>query len=312
MNIINLLTRPDKKTIFLRSSILSFTACISFVPLISYLLGIPTPTILTLLCLAPGFIIVVKASDDIEMNLPSWAKVLPYLALVLGGLIITFLSANSFIFFAAMSLCLSCFFLVPATGGWIGFLKESKRKERNRMQALWLKNAECATQINDLRAHENMLQDWVRELDPDTLHEIATNWNWDAGTDLLVEILRHPDCDRGTAMTVYALAEPSYYERASISIDESDEGYVVLNTVMRGFENGQYQSGQFALDPDFTLFKLKAYREEKRASDDPIIWDLPDRAFESLAGKTPKPKYELKYGEAFMIAFDDWSDEQKR
>ena len=81
---------------------------------------------------------------------------------------------------------------------------------------------------------------------------------------------------------------------------------------MRGFENGQYQSGQFALDQDFTLSKLKAYREEKRVSNDPLIWDLPDRAFEPLIGRTTKPKYELKFGETFMIAFDVWSNEQRR
>ncbi len=185
-------------------------------------------------------------------------------------------------------------------------------KELRQLETQWYRNGEADTQIEKLRDLENGLRNWVRELNPDTLHEIALNWNWDAGTDLLVEILCHPDCDRGTAMTIYALADPSFYERASISTDESDEGYVILSTVMRGFENGQYQVGQFAIDPDFTLSELKAYRDKKCESDDPIIWNLPDRAFEPLAGRVPRPKYQLMNGETLMIAFGDWVKEQRR
>ncbi len=47
------------------------------------------------------------------------------------------------------------------------------------------------------------LQTYLASAAPEDWHQVAWNWNWDAGEDSLRWIARQPNCDRGTALLLY-------------------------------------------------------------------------------------------------------------
>jgi hypothetical protein len=47
--------------------------------------------------------------------------------------------------------------------------------------------------------HEKLLLVWLEAHGPDEWHQVAIDWNWDAGVEILAWIAAQPGCDRATA-----------------------------------------------------------------------------------------------------------------
>lgn len=82
---------------------------------------------------------------------------------------------------------------------------------------------------------------------PEEIHYLATQYNWDNGDELIYEIVNHPHCDKGTALMLYYLAEPLLYYAK----------YKDIEDVIKNKENNW----------EINSFKLIKYIEDKIISD---------------------------------------------
>lgn len=93
---------------------------------------------------------------------------------------------------------------------------------------------------------------YLAQATPEEWHQVAWNWNWDAGIEPLRWIIRQPTCDRGTALLVYWYAGPRYKARYA-SRDEVPlyqlEGFDLVMEIEAGFLAGRYSNAQISFDP---------------------------------------------------------------
>ena len=88
--------------------------------------------------------------------------------------------------------------------------------------------------------------------DPEELHQLAANLNWDTGVSHIAEVIRHPALDRGTALLIFWLGGPGWHYRYA-SRDEvpKDERatYDLLKEIEKRYVSDQFRSRAIRVDP---------------------------------------------------------------
>ena len=71
---------------------------------------------------------------------------------------------------------------------------------------------------------------------PDDLHRIILNYNWDDGFEIPNAVLDNENCELSTALTIFELAEGVEYltEKEQIAYDEYDKEFASLWLAMCG------------------------------------------------------------------------------
>ena len=96
------------------------------------------------------------------------------------------------------------------------------------------------------------LMTYLARATPDQWHQVAWNWNWDAGTAPLRWIIRQPNCDRGTALLVYWYGGPRFlaqYETRDEVPEFALEHYDLTMEIERAYLAGAYTRQEIAFDP---------------------------------------------------------------
>ncbi len=93
---------------------------------------------------------------------------------------------------------------------------------------------------------------YLAQATPDDWHQVAWNWNWDAGTEPLQWIVRQPACDQGTALLIYWYGGPRYYAKYTTRDEVSvylREGYDFLMEIERRYLDNAYTRQEIAFNP---------------------------------------------------------------
>lgn len=144
-----------------------------------------------------------------------------------------------------------------------------------------------------MEEHEQALVDWLSARGSDEWHQVAIDWNWDAGVDVLAWIAAQPDCDRATAQALIVLGGADYYlrfpDRATLVAEQpvNLEVFDLLVPIIARWNAGGYTRSEFASDdPGGLESQRRRHRAAEEAQGDrPTPYRLDDSVFEPLSGR---------------------------
>ena len=152
-----------------------------------------------------------------------------------------------------------------------------------------------------MQAHEQILVAWLKTRSPDDWHQVAIDWNWDAGLDVLAWIASQPECDRATAQHLILNGGADYFVRfadrdalmaqAPWNVEPFD---LLLPTITR-WNAGFYQRSEIASsDPAELARKEHDYRQaeaECMGNGQTLPWQLDDHVFQHFTGREFSHEY---------------------
>jgi len=152
-----------------------------------------------------------------------------------------------------------------------------------------------------MEAHEQALVNWLETHSPEDWHQVAIDWNWDAGLDILAWIASQPDCDRATAQHLIVNGGADYF----VSFADRDalmaqapynlEPFDLLQSTIARWNAGAYRRSEIAsTDPDDLAQKERRYRQAEAdaiGSGQALPWQLDEQVFQRLAGRVFSYKY---------------------
>jgi len=154
-----------------------------------------------------------------------------------------------------------------------------------------------------MQAHEQTLVAWLKTHSPDDWHQVAIDWNWDAGLDVLAWIAAQPECDRATAQHLILNGGADYFVRFADrdalmkQAPYNVEPFDLLLPVITRWNAGCYHRSEIASsDPGELARKEHDYRlAEAECDGRPLPWKLDERAFQPLAGR----EFSYRYAEGW-------------
>ncbi|MBN6151955.1 DUF4274 domain-containing protein [Xanthomonas sp. AmX2] len=148
-----------------------------------------------------------------------------------------------------------------------------------------------------MQEHERTLRRWLQAHGPDDWHQVAMDWNWDAGIDILAWIAAQPDCDRATAQHLIIGCGPHYYlrfpNRGAVLVDApySIEPFDLLFRTAERWNSGFYARSQIATsEPDDLRREEREYRLAEAEYGSPA-WRLDAGVFRPLQGRELSYRY---------------------
>ena len=87
---------------------------------------------------------------------------------------------------------------------------------------------------------------------PEELHQVAAQFNWDGGCAELRAFIEHPACDQGTALLVFWHGAPGYhyrYEARSVVPPGERETYDLLKRIEEKYLTGGFRYQRIRVDP---------------------------------------------------------------
>lgn len=144
-----------------------------------------------------------------------------------------------------------------------------------------------------MEEHERTLVDWLKAHGPDDWHQVAIDWNWDAGVAVMAWIAAQPDCDRATAQDIIVKGGADYYlrfaDRADLMAREAVniEAFDLLVPIIARWNAGGYVCSQIAsYEPQCLGDQERRHREAEAANagrPQPFVLDA--SVFQPLAGR---------------------------
>lgn len=150
-----------------------------------------------------------------------------------------------------------------------------------------------------MEAHEQVLVDWLTARGPDEWHQVAIDWNWDAGVDVLAWIAARPDCDRATAQSLIVNGGADFYlrfpDRATLEAEHpyNLEAFDLLVPIIARWNNEGFARSEIAsyepqlLEPQ----RLRHRAAEVAQGEKPLPFRLDDSVFDVLTGREFKYRY---------------------
>jgi len=150
-----------------------------------------------------------------------------------------------------------------------------------------------------MQEHEQTLVRWLDAHGPDDWHQVAIDWNWDAGLAVLAWIAARPDCDRATAQHLILNGGADYFvrfvDRDALMADApyNVEPYDLLLPTITRWRAGFYRRSEIASPPrEHLMQQERRYRQaEADLAGQPMPWTLDASVFEPLAGKVFSYRY---------------------
>ncbi|WP_218096385.1 DUF4274 domain-containing protein [Paenibacillus solanacearum] len=97
--------------------------------------------------------------------------------------------------------------------------------------------------------------------DPDTLHIIAANYNWNDGFEIPYLILNNKSCDLGTALMIFYLAEGELFLLEAHNTSKNKEWISFLNNLYDRINENLFINKSIKYIP--VLSKIQAYKIKK-------------------------------------------------
>lgn len=134
---------------------------------------------------------------------------------------------------------------------------------------------------------------WLETHGPDDWHQVAIDWNWDAGTEILEWIAAQPQCDRATAQDMAINSDITYHlrypDRAALMADApyNVEGFDLVLPIIERWNTGFYTRSEIAsYEPKRLRQEQQRYRAaEAERKGHPLPWQLDDSIFQPLEGR---------------------------
>jgi len=152
-----------------------------------------------------------------------------------------------------------------------------------------------------MQAHEHTLVTWLKTHSPADWHQVAIDWNWDAGLDVLAWIASQPECDRATAQHLILNGGADYFVRfadrdavmaqAPYNVEPFD---LLLPTITRWNAGFYHRSEIASSDPDDLAQKERRYREAEAdciGAGQSLPWQLDEQVFQGLVGRVFSYEY---------------------
>lgn len=94
---------------------------------------------------------------------------------------------------------------------------------------------------------------------PEELHYLADQHNWDDGVTILQWIADSKNCSQATALQIFWLAQPqdfqSYKLTESLKDDDADKTFNLVKTIYKNYQEGFYQKADIHFDPAIHIEK---------------------------------------------------------
>ena len=105
---------------------------------------------------------------------------------------------------------------------------------------------------------------------PEDLHRIILNYNWDDGFELPQKVLDNKNCETTTALTIFFLAEGDEFlqEKSKSAYDE--EWYSFVYNLYKKIIDGKFKQGEIKFAPP--LNKLQIYKLKKVLENEEFIF----------------------------------------
>jgi hypothetical protein len=150
-----------------------------------------------------------------------------------------------------------------------------------------------------MQEHERTLVTWLEAHGPDDWHQVAIDWNWDAGLDVLAWIAAQADCDRATAQHLILNGGVDYFvgfaTRDALMADApyNVDPYDLLVPTIERWNAGFYVRSEIATDaPETLALKERDYRlAEAARAGAALPWQLDGSVFRPLAGRVFSYRY---------------------
>lgn len=153
--------------------------------------------------------------------------------------------------------------------------------------------------------------DWLRRQSPAEWHELVKGYTWDSDDlSLMMCIADQPHTDRATILAMLLDLDVTYYEgRKSLGGDPRavfPDMIALIDKIEAGFARGYYQSAEFGLVRERSqLERTTAFLARLGRAP---IWNLPSRTWETLQGRSHKPRYVYDArDDAFRMPFEQWA-----
>lgn len=150
-----------------------------------------------------------------------------------------------------------------------------------------------------MQEHELTLVRWLEAHTPDDWHQVAIDWNWDAGLDVLGWIAAQPECDRATAQHIILVGGAAYYlrfpdrEALVAQAPYNVEPFDLLAPAIARWNAGFYTRSEIATYRPNDLGKLERdYRAaEAEQAARPLPWQLDASVFQPIHGRIFSYRY---------------------
>lgn len=148
-----------------------------------------------------------------------------------------------------------------------------------------------------MEEHEQTLLRWLRAHDPDDWHQVAIDWNWDAGLDILTWIAEQPECDRATAQYLILNGGPDAFrgisDREELMAKQpyNAETFDLLFPTIKRWHEGFYTRSQIATYGPKHLQRLEHIYRLGVDKAEIMPWKLDASVFQELQGREFSYRY---------------------
>lgn len=87
--------------------------------------------------------------------------------------------------------------------------------------------------------------DYLEQGGPREWHEVAQNWNWDAGWVPLKWIIDQDGADQATILTLFWYTDPEYSLLCETKIGSTDDGFLFPLFILTRWKSGVYTRQEF-------------------------------------------------------------------
>lgn len=146
---------------------------------------------------------------------------------------------------------------------------------------------------------EEILVAWLEGHGPDDWHQVAIDWNWDAGLEVLAWIGAQPGCDKATAQSLIVMGGADYYLRFSdrAALLEAEpyniEVFDLLLPIIARWNAGEYTRSQISsYEPAGLVSQQRRYQLAREAqSGTSLPFRLDESVFQPLQGREFSYRY---------------------
>ena len=129
---------------------------------------------------------------------------------------------------------------------------------------------EYISKIVDDMLYGDFSEDVIEKLDnPEYLHILAKEYNYDDGSEIPELILKNSHCELSTALLIFELCEGYDFleEKEDTDVSEYDDGrFEFIKKLYEDIIKGKYRKGHIGFQPSLTkvqIYKMKKFLEEQ-------------------------------------------------
>lgn len=102
---------------------------------------------------------------------------------------------------------------------------------------------------------DDLIADYLKTATPETMHQMAMDWNWDTSDHFFDFVVNNPATDKATILMVYWMAAPRFDKQFATKEESkqkmgSDSMFELLDKIELNYQKEFYKSSKFYFDPN--------------------------------------------------------------